>query len=115
MKRFNELADTSLTREELWKYVTDESEKGKKYKDIYVETQKESVLKVARIMRDAIDSIDPTIPGSYCCVGAEAEFAAEIAEIIAGEGNPRIVRINNGNYTAPGSRYFSNSFLQSNI
>lgn len=110
MKRFNELAHTSLTREELRDFVVGESETGKKYKDIYVETQKESVLKVARLIRDAIDSVNPSIPGSYCCDGPEAEFAAEIAEIVAGEGNPKMVRINNGNYTAAGPRYFSNAF-----
>lgn len=112
MKRFNELAGTSLTREELWDAVRENSELGKKYKDIYIETQKEAVVLAAQKMREAIDSVDPSIPGSFCCVGPEAEFGAEIGKIVAGEGNPVVVRINNGNYTAAGPRYFSNVFFR---
>jgi hypothetical protein len=40
------------------------------------------------------------------------EFGAEIARIMAGEGNPCMVRINNANYTSLGAKYFSRSFLK---
>ena len=39
--------------------------------------------------------------------GEAAEFASDIAKIIAGEGNPVTVRINNGNYTPAGARGLS--------
>lgn len=108
MKKFNDRAGTSFSREELWNIVCSDGEESKKYTDIYIETQKEAVVGVAQIMRDAIDSVDPSIPGLFCCVGSNAEFGAEIGAALAGEGNPVTVRINNGNYTPAGPRFFSN-------
>ncbi|MBQ7906509.1 MAG: hypothetical protein IJ309_00895 [Clostridia bacterium] len=110
MERFNREAGTELTGEELWKAVNERTPLAKKYTDIFIKTQKESLLEGARLMRDAIDSVDPTLHASYCCCGNNAEFASEIATILAGKGNPVMVRINNGNYTHAGPRYFSRVF-----
>ena len=76
-----------------------------------VETQKESLVQAAKIMRAGIDAVNPALKGSFCCVGNNAEFAYEIAAILAGQGNPIVVRINNGNYTPAGARFFSNVFF----
>lgn len=108
MKKFNELAKTQLTREELHKILINES--NKEYIDIYIETQKQSLVETAKIMRAGIDSVNPAICGSFCCVGNNAEFASEIAAELAGKNNPVVVRINNGNYTAGGARWLSDSF-----
>lgn len=110
MARFNKEAKTNLTRKELWDIVNGNGENKKKYTDIFIKTQMESLLETARIMRDAIDSVDPYLPASYCCCGNNAEFAYEIASILAGKNNPITVRINNGNYTPEGARYFSRVF-----
>lgn len=99
MKRFNELAGTSLSREELWEIVCSDTEQAREYTDIFVQTQKESLIETAKVMRAGIDSINPSLPGSYCCVGDRAENGSEIAAIMAGEGNPVIIRINSSNYT----------------
>ena len=108
MEMFNEAAGVSLTRGELFGILKDtKNEKRKEYTDIFVETQRSSLLKTARAMRDGIDSIDLTIPGIFCSVGHTTEFGAEIAKILAGKGNPSVVRINNGNYTPEGARYLS--------
>ncbi len=108
LKRFNELAGTSLCREELASIVT--AGEDRRLIDIYIETQRESLVDTAKLMRKGIDSIDPSIPCSFCCVGNNAEFASEIARELAGEGNPIIVRMNNANYTSPGARNVVNSF-----
>ena len=110
MARFNRLAGTNLSREELWEIVHTRTEESKRLTDAFIEVQKESLLETARVMREGTDSVDPTMPMSYCCCGNNAEFAYEIASILAGEGNPVVVRINNGNYTAAGTRYFSRVF-----
>ena len=112
MKRFNELAGESLTREELWQIVSTENERTEEYTKIMVETQRESLLECAGVMRDGIDSVDPSLPASFCCVGTNAEFASEIANILKGTGNPAIVRINNGNYASLGTKYFSRVFMR---
>jgi len=112
MKRFNELAGTSMTREELLEVTSSDTEESRRYAEIFIRTQEESLLETAKIMRAGIDSVDPSLPGSFCCVGNNAENGASIAKIMAGEGNPVVVRINNGNYTPAGARYFSSVFFR---
>lgn len=112
-KHFCQIAGIDdISREELWEILTTDHPKKQKYADIFIETQKESVLLTARAIRDGIDSVNPKIPGSFCCVGHNAEFGGEIAQIMAGQGNPVVVRINNGNYTSLGPKYFSSFFYR---
>jgi len=110
IKEFNRRTGEKFTREELYNAVTEDSEQSKKYTEIFVETQKEAIIDCVKLMREGIDEIDPTLPGSYCCVGSEAEFAAEIAEVMAGKNNPKIVRINNGNYCNPQIKFITTCF-----
>ena len=110
MKLFNEMAGTSLSDRELWEIVNGKAPLAKKYTDIFIEAQKKSLLDTAKIMREAVDSVNPKLPMSYCCCGNNAEFAYEIASVLAGEGNPVTVRINNGNYTPLGAKGFSRVF-----
>ena len=110
MERFNKKAGTSYTDRELWKIVNEKSDIARKYTNIFIETQKQALVETAKVMRAGVDSIDPSVPMSYCCCGNNGEFAYEIASVLAGENNPVIVRINNGNYTPEGARYFSRAF-----
>ncbi len=110
MRRFNEAAGTSFTREELWEKVTKENPDKERYTKLMADLQIESLYETARIMREAIDAVDTSIPGSFCCVGNEVEGAIEIAKIMAGKGNPIVMRINNGNYTAKMIRDFPRHF-----
>lgn len=77
------------------------------YVNAYVDTVKESLLESARAMRAGIDAVDPKMKGIFCLCGRTTEFASDIAAILAGEGNPPTVRVNNGNYTPAGPRYAS--------
>ena len=110
MEMFNKRAGTHLTREELWKIVNERSEESKRYTDIFIECQRDSLVEAAKTMRKGFDSVNPKIHASYCCCGNNAEFAYEIASILAGDGNPVTVRINNGNYTPQGARFLSRVF-----
>lgn len=110
MAEFNKRAGTSITDRELWKIVNEKTEISKKYTDIFIDVQRDSLVETARVMRAGIDSVNPKLPVSYCCCGNNAEFAYEIASILAGKGNPVTVRINNGNYTPQGTRFFSRVF-----
>jgi len=108
MKRVCELSGKSLDRVSLRELVFSGTEEGKKLGEFFIETQKESLLSTAKAMREGLDAVDPTLPGCYCCVGNNAEFAYEIASALAGKENPIVVRINNGNYTAAGARGIGN-------
>ena len=110
--RFNELwgEGAAFTREEISAMLRDPGETGDRANEIFIHTQHESMIDCARLMREGIDAVDPTLPGTFCCVGNNVECAAEIAAILAGDGNPRIVRINNGHYTQPANHNFTNVF-----
>ena len=112
MKRFNELAGTEFSREELLEKLREDTDGTSEYTRIFLETQKESLVETAKVMRAGIDSVDPKIPGSFCTVGNNAEFCDEIAAVLAGDGHPVIVRVNNGNYTPAGARFFSGTFFR---
>ncbi len=112
MKRFNELSGENFTREQLWETLLKRDEKSREYTDIFVKTQFDSLLKAARAMREGIDSIDPSIPGNFCNCGSNPEVSAQIAKILAGEGNPVIVRVNNGKYLHSSGREISEVFYR---
>ncbi len=111
-KKFNELSGESFTREQLYSALLKRDEKSRRYTDIFVKTQFDSLLKAAHAMREGIDSVDPTIPGNFCNCGSNPEVSAEIAKILAGKGNPVIVRINNGKYLHSSGREFSEVFYR---
>ncbi|MBQ2976937.1 MAG: hypothetical protein IJE17_05560 [Clostridia bacterium] len=108
MEEFNRRAGTNMTREELYRHTQGTSEEDRRYTEIFIETQRDSLLGAAKAYREGIDRVDPSLPGSFCACGNATEFASEIAKILAGKGNPVIVRLNNGSYTAAGPRWFSN-------
>ncbi len=103
MKAVSRLAGREVTREEIAEAILGEN-KDETLKNIFIETQRDSLLGGAKAMREGIDAVDPTLPASFCCVGAATEFAAEIAGVLAGKGNKPMVRINNGNYTPAGAK-----------
>lgn len=95
-----------IGREELFSILTSPAHPRKKeYAEHFTETQRASLLEAARAMRRGIDRVDPRLPGVFCCVGSTTEFGGEIGAILAGEGNPVTVRINNGNYSPEGARH----------
>lgn len=61
--------------------------------------QEETVIGFARLIRAAIDSVDPTIPGAACMPGGEPWRAARTARAVAARGQEPILRICNGQYS----------------
>lgn len=112
MEKFNSILGTCLNREELWEIVSGDNEHTEEYTNVLVGLQKEALLGAAAAIREGIDSVDPKISGSYCCVGNNVECAEEISRILAGEGNPTIIRINNARYATEGNHKFSNAFYR---
>ena len=104
-----------LTRERILQAVRGKSEEDRAITDAFVKTQINSLLESARAMREGIDSVDKTLPGTYCTCGISAEGALEIGRILAGEGNPVVIRVNNGNYTPAGARFLTDSFQRAAI
>ncbi|MBO5653450.1 MAG: hypothetical protein J6S44_04470, partial [Clostridia bacterium] len=107
MARMSALLGEEITREELYQTIDNGGEKGEKYKELFAKTQIDSLIECAREMRAGIDEVDPTLPGSFCTCGDGAEGAYEIASVLAGEGNPVILRLNQATYCEKDHRHFS--------
>lgn len=104
-----------ITREELCERAEIDNEENRKLLQIFYDTQIDSLLGAAKAMREGIDSVDPTLQGSFCNCGDTCEGAGEIAKILAGKGNPVILRVNNGKYCTPGARGIANSIARAAI
>ena len=103
MARFNALAKTSFSREELLEKLEKKDKEAKRLNDLFVRVQRESLEELAKAMREGIDSVDAKIPGTISVVDSHVA-GAEMARILAGEGNPSVLRIGSGNYTPAGAR-----------
>ena len=101
LARLEALSGQKLTREGLLEAL----KRGDTHlRELFIQTQIDSLVECAREIRGGIDEIDPKIPGSFCLCGPAAEGAYEIAEIMAGKGNPIVMRLNNANYCAENPR-----------
>ncbi len=110
MAEFNKRAGTSFNREELLAAMKSDSPESREYCRIFADIQHESLVFSARAMRRGIDRVNPKLQGIFCLCGSDP--AGEIARILAGEGNPTILRVNNGCYTAHGPRQLTSSFIR---
>ena len=109
MAEFNRLAGKEFTRDELYSTICKNDEEARKYKKLFIKTQVDSLVECAKEIRAGIDEVDPKIHGSYCMCRNEGAY--EIAEIMAGEGNPITLRINNAVY-CQGDRRFLTTLMQ---
>ena len=112
MAELNRRAGTNMTREELVEHVFGDSEDDKKYTDVYLDVQGDSLEAIARAMREGIDSVDPSIQGAVSIAGNYCEFTERIASAFAGKGNPAVARYNNGNFGASSPRGFTKHMLR---
>ncbi len=112
---FNKKTGVRMTREEILEHTQGTTDDNIKYRNAFVETQLESLIECAKVMRKGIDEVDPNLPGSFCCVGPCCEVATEIATILAGKDNPVTVRINNGRYHPQGPKYLSSTFMKAAV
>ncbi len=107
MKEINRRAGTSYTREELTALLNTDTAESRRMAEIFYDTQIDSLVGAARAMREGIDAVDPHQQTAFCVCGETVEGVEEIAKILAGEGNPVVIRLNNARYTAPGPRGYS--------
>lgn len=112
MAEFNRRAGTDMSREELYAHILGDSDEDKRYTDIYVDVQKDSLVSVVEEMRKGIDEVNPAIQGivSGIYVTTFCEFSGDIASAFAGKGNPVTIRLNGGPYSKSSSaRTFTES------
>ena len=110
LKAVSRIIGKEIGREELYRKINEGTEESKALREAFISTQLDSLIGCAREIRRGIDSEDPSIPGSFCLCGESAEAAYEVATIMAGEGNPIVLRTNNANYCTTDSRDLVRSF-----
>lgn len=119
MAEVNRRAKKAVTREELYNHTLGDSEEDKYYTDIYVGVVRDSLVGCIKAMREGLDMVDPTIQGvvSGIYTSTFCEFSGDAAEAFAGEGNPRIIRLNGGPYAkaAGGARFFTSNMFRAAI
>lgn len=117
MAEFNRRAGTNMTREELYAHTQGNSEEDKKYTDIYVDVQRDSLVGCVEAMRQGLDEVDPTIQGivSGIYTSSFMEFSDLTAKAFAGKGNPAIARLNGGPYGKASHRAFTDKIFRAAI
>ncbi len=114
MAMFNEATGLSYTREQLYNHIIThpiDDEISVKYFEI----QKNSLVKAAKMFREVIDSIDPSIQGIICVNGNESDISALTSKVFAGKGNPSIARVPNGSYAPNSLRHLSSCMSRAAI
>lgn len=90
---FNRITGKNYTAETLRDAVRQDESVARAY-DVWLQ---QSMEEVARIIRDAIDSVTPGLPCSFCMCAEDVRHAAAIGKILQGNA-PLRIRINNGYY-----------------
>ena len=108
LNELNEYLGENLTREEYAEIFDRKDEKAKKYHKAFIDLQQKSVVNIAKIVRKAIDSVNPDITCSDCGGGSyRVDHAVEIVKALTGKGQPSTLRINNGRYCVSTLRLYS--------
>ena len=117
MAEFERRAGRKMSREELYAHTQGKSPEDIKWRDLYVEVQRDALVGFVKSMREGLDEVDPTIQGivSGIYTSTFLEFSGEEARAFAGKGNPSIARMNGGPYGKDSHRYFTNNMFRAAI
>lgn len=97
MAEYNRRMKTSFTKAELNEYLTTHDQNDSLVQG-FVTLMRDTLVHAVTRMREAVDSIDPTIQGVNCTSGDECDSVIFTNPIWCGKGNPTIVRTPNGTY-----------------
>ncbi len=110
LKKLNEVLGENLTREEFVEIISKNDEKAKRYLNAFQKMEHATVVDIAKIIRQAIDDVNPDITCSDCGGGSyNAGQALDLVSALTGKGHPSIFRLNNGRYCVNTNRVFSYS------
>ncbi len=100
---FNREYGTDFTSDSLIEAVKTSRDTAVKFDSL----MKKSMENFARLIRSALDSVNPDLFCSFCVCAEDLRHAPEIARILAGKDRTPVVRINNGFYLKDSPRNFS--------
>ncbi|MBO7721697.1 MAG: hypothetical protein J6T01_04735 [Kiritimatiellae bacterium] len=91
---FNRRTGRSCGAEEFRKIVKASKVGDADYKAFF-DLQRETVTGVCRLIREAIDEVDPSVPAGMCMSGIEYRFIGDLSRAIAAKGQRPLMRIAN--------------------
>ena len=97
MAEYNRRMGTNFTKETLNEYMLSHDQNDTLVQG-FVTLMRDTLVHAVTRMREAVDSVDPTIQGVNCTCGDECEAVIYTNPIWCGKGNPTIVRTPNGTY-----------------
>ncbi len=102
LAEFGRRLGRTFTQGELLDLLRTDPATAREYDDLLLD----SLMRLAGMIRDAIDETDPAIPGSFCTCQGDIRHAGPLAKRLAGAGHASLVRINNARYLCPEMRSF---------
>lgn len=101
LERIGEILGESVTREEIRPYVL--TGKKNKYRDAWVQAQREGMVNFAKAIRAEVDRVCPQVTVCACTASTpwnvDGMFVTEVTKILAGENQP-IIRLTGAPYWA---------------
>ena len=94
---FNRRTGRDFTPEQYRRAVT-ESKIGDPVFTAFEQLRRDTVLGVCKLIRQAADSVDPSIPAGVCSPGWELQYYNAAAKAVAARGQPPVQRIASGFY-----------------
>ena len=104
MEQFNSGLEKKFTAEELMQAIKN-ANPGDSILQRFEELRKENMIGIARLIRSAIDEVDPNLPCGCCTPSGEFPVEKDIAFALAGS-NPPLIRLCNGDYGVFDTREF---------
>lgn len=101
---YNRRHGTNFTPEEYRKAVCESDVNSELYKN-FDQLRQDTVNRVAALLREGIDSVDPSIPGGSCMPGGEYFFNQDVAAAMASKTQDgSVMRICNADYVEQSPR-----------
>ena len=94
---FNKRTGSSFTPEQ-YRLAVKGSKVGDPVFTAYEQLRQDTVNGVCKLIREAIDSVDPSIPAGTCMPGWELRFNGSASRAIAAKGQPPVMRVATGRY-----------------
>lgn len=105
LELFHELSGMALTREELAAKVALPTAEGEKVRLLWHRTEGESLMRLARVIRAALDKVNPDLRAGICANYTTLHFNDQVSRIMAGRQRP-LVRLAGGFYSEGSAKVF---------
>lgn len=112
--KFNAMTGLNFTPDE-YREAVQKSTPGDKIFEAFEVLRKAIPTETATIMRQAIDSVDPSIPAGTCMPGWELCHASAASHCIAGANQPPVLRVANSLYLESTAKAFPAKLAQTMV